>query len=163
VRYRHTDSDIYRTGRQQLFIEALKSRLRTALSPTSLPLEVPKLVGVLKHNIEIGKAGGGQVELGELTKYLGLLSHLPPGHPIPPNACPYSTPPAGADVESVPQSPIDGAGHSFLNPDVRETTAVGNQFGAHTATPKKKKTKVHKLPASQVSVLVLNAGTSAGE
>ncbi len=78
VRYRHTDSDIYRTGRQQLFIEALKSRLRTALSPTSLPLEVPKLVGVLKHNIEIGKAGGGSVDLGELDEV--------PRPPVPPAA-----------------------------------------------------------------------------
>ena len=55
VRYRHTDSDIYRTGTQQLFIEALKSRLRTALSPSSLPLEVPKLVGALKHNSRSGR------------------------------------------------------------------------------------------------------------
>src|SRR5215475_8420418 len=113
VRYRHTDSDIYRTGRQQLFIEALKSRLRTALSPTSLPLEVPKLVGVLKHNIEIGKAGGGQVELGELTKYLGLLYHLPPGHlfrnSIPLNDFHYVTTSAGADVVTAPQSAISGA------------------------------------------------------
>ena len=167
VRYRHTDSDIYRTGRQQLFIEALKSRLRTALSPTSLPLEVPKLVGVLKHNIEIGKAGGGSVNLDELTRYLGLLYHLPPGHlfrnSIPLSAFHYFTTSAGADVESVPQSAIDSAVHSFLNPDVRDSTAVSNQFGGHPKTPKKKKTKVHKLPKSQVSVLVLNAGPVAGE
>jgi LCP family protein required for cell wall assembly len=166
VRYRHTDSDIYRTGRQQLFIEALKSRLRTALSPTSLPLEVPKLVGVLKHNIEIGKAGGGSVNFGELTKYLGLLYHLPPGHlfrnSIPLNDFHYFTTSAGADVESAPPSAIASAVHGFLHPDVRETTVVGAQFGAHKTTPKKK-TKVHKLPASAVSVLVLNAGAAAGE
>jgi LCP family protein required for cell wall assembly len=166
VRYRHTDSDIYRTGRQQLFIEALKSRLRTALSPTSLPLEVPKLVGVLKHNIEIGKAGGGSVNFDELTRYLGLLYHLPPGHlfrnSIPLNDFHYFTTAAGADVESVPQSAIDGAVHSFLNPDVRETTAVSNQVGGRLKTPKKK-VKLHQLPKSQISVLVLNAGTVAGE
>src|SRR5581483_2022651 len=102
VRFRHTDSDIYRTGRQQLFIEALKSRLRNALSLTSLPLEVPKLVGVLKHNIEIGKAGGGSVDYGELTKYLGLLYHLPPGHlfrnQIPLNDFHYFTTAGGAAV-----------------------------------------------------------------
>src|SRR5205823_5862079 len=48
VRYRHTDSDIYRTGRQQLFLDALKSRLKTGLSITNLPFEIPKLVHVLK-------------------------------------------------------------------------------------------------------------------
>ena len=165
VRYRHTDSDIYRTGRQQLFIEALKSRLRTALSPTSLPLEVPKLVGVLKHNIEIGKAGGGSVDFGELTKYLGLLYQLPPGHlfrnAIPLNAFHYFTTSAGADVESASPAAIATAVHSFLNPDVRQTQAVNVQFGGHK--PAKKKTKQHKLPRSQVSVLVLNAGTAPGE
>jgi LCP family protein required for cell wall assembly len=166
VRYRHTDSDIYRTGRQQLFIEALKSRLRTALSPTSLPLEVPKLVGVLKHNIEIGKAGGGSVDFGELTKYLGLLYHLPPGHlfrnAIPLNDFHYFTTSAGADVESAPPSAIAAAVHGFLNPDVREVQAVNTQFGGRPKTPKKKTTH-HPLPRSQVSVLVLNAGTAAGE
>jgi LCP family protein required for cell wall assembly len=164
VRYRHTDSDIYRTGRQQLFIEALKSRLRTALSPTSLPLEVPKLVGVLKHNIEIGKAGGGSVDLNELTKYLGLLYHLPPGHlfrnAIPLNDFHYFMTSDGAAVESAPQSAIDQAVHSFLNPDVRVAQAVNGQFGGHK--PVKKKTKQHKLPRSQISVLVLNAGTAPG-
>ncbi len=165
VRYRHTDSDIYRTGRQQLFIEALKSRLRTALSPTSLPLEVPKLVNVLKHNIEIGKAGGGSVNFGELTKYLGLLYHLPPGHlfrnAIPLNDFHYFTTSAGAEVESASPAAIAAAVHSFLTPDVREAQAVNTQFGGRPKTPKK--TKQHKLPRSQVSVLVLNGGTVAGE
>jgi LCP family protein required for cell wall assembly len=167
VRYRHTDSDIYRTGRQQLFIEALKSRLRTALTPASLPLEVPKLVGVLKHNIEIGKAGGGSVNFDELTRYLGLMYHLPPGHlfrnSIPLNDFHYFTTPGGADVESAPQSAINAAVHSFLNPDVRDTSAVSSQVGGHVNAPKKKKSKVHTLPKSQVSVLVLNAGPVAGE
>jgi LCP family protein required for cell wall assembly len=165
VRYRHTDSDIYRTGRQQLFIEALKSRLRTAISPSSVLTEVPKLIGVLKRNIEIGKAGGGAVDLGELTKYLGLLYHLPPGHlfrnAIPLNDFHYFTTSAGADVESAPPSAIAAAVHSFLNPDVRDVQAVNTQFGGRPTTPKK--TKQHKLPTSQVSVLVLNGGTVAGE
>jgi LCP family protein required for cell wall assembly len=165
VRYRHTDSDIYRTGRQQLFIEALKSRLRTALSLTSLPLEVPKLVGVLKHNIEIGKAGGGSVDYGELTKYLGLLYHLPPGHlfrnAIPLSAFHYFVTSAGADVESASPGAIATAVHSFLNPDVRDAQAVNGQFGGHK--PAKKKPKQHKLPRSQISVLALNAGTIPGE
>ena len=166
VRYRHTDSDIYRTGRQQLFIEALKSRLRTALSPTSLPLEVPKLVGVLKRNIEIGKAGGGSVNLDELTKYLGLLYHLPPGHlfrnAIPLNSFHYFVTPAGADVESASPSAISAAVQSFLHPDIRQTQAVNSQYGGKPKTPKKTK-KQPKLPRSQISVLVLNAGHTAGE
>jgi LCP family protein required for cell wall assembly len=166
VRYRHTDSDIYRNGRQQLFIEALKSRLRSSISPSSVVTEVPKLIGVLKHNIEIGKAGAKSVSFGELTKYLGLLYHLPPGHlfrnSIPLSDFSYVTTSAGADVVTAPQSAIAGAVHRFLNPDVRDAQAVGAQVGVRTTTPKKK-AKQHKLPPSQVSVLVLNAGNVAGE
>jgi LCP family protein required for cell wall assembly len=165
VRYRHTDSDIYRTGRQQLFIDALKSRLRGVISPTSVVTEVPKLIGVLKHNIEIGKAGGGSVNINELTKYLGLLYHLPAGHlfrnAIPLSAFHYFTTSSGADVESASPTAIATAVHSFLNPDVRQAQAVNGQFGGHK--PTKKKTKQHKLPRSQISVLVLNAGTVAGQ
>ena len=166
VRYRHTDSDIYRTGRQQLFIEALKSRLRTALSLTNLPFEVPKLIGVLKHNIEVGKAGGGPVDYGELTKYLGLIYHLPPGHLFR-NAVPladfhYFTTPGGADVESTSPGAIAAAVQRFTHPDVREAQAVNNQFGSHPKRSKKP-TKQHKLPKSKISVLVLNAGTVPGE
>ncbi|MGH3056308.1 MAG: LytR C-terminal domain-containing protein, partial [Gaiellaceae bacterium] len=130
-----------------------------------LPLEVPRLVGVLKHNIEIGKAGGGSVDYGELTKYLGLMYHLPPGHlfrnAIPLNAFHYFTTSAGADVESASPGAIATAVHSFLNPDVRDAQAVNGQFGGHK--PAKKKPKQHKLPRSQVSTLVLNAGTVTGQ
>jgi LCP family protein required for cell wall assembly len=163
VRYRHTDSDIYRTGRQQLFLEALKSRLRTGLSV----FDAPKLVSDLKKNIEVAKGGGGSVTIKELESYLGVAYGLPAGHlfrnQIPIADLQNVVTSGGADVLQASPGAVATAVHSFLNPDVRETTAVGNQYGAHETTPKKKKTKLHKLPASQVSVLVLNAGTSAGE
>ena len=167
VRYRHTDSDIYRTGRQQLFIEALKSRLRTSLSISNLPFEVPKLIHVLKDNIKVVKAGNLSVGFDELTKYLNLIYSLPPGHlfrnQIPYPAFHFFTTSAGADVESASPAAIAAAVHSFQNPDLRQTQVVSGQFGGVKKTPKKKKTKVRKLPRSQVSVLVLNAGNVPGE
>ncbi|MFL5943217.1 MAG: LCP family protein, partial [Gaiellaceae bacterium] len=80
VRFRHFDNDIYRTGRQQQFIEALKGRLRTSLSPSSLLTEVPQLMGALKGNLQVAKAGGGAPGFKELESYLGVAYHLPPGH-----------------------------------------------------------------------------------
>jgi LCP family protein required for cell wall assembly len=166
VRYRHTDSDLYRNGRQQLFIDAHKSRLRTSLSLTSLPLEVPKLVRVLKDNIKVVKAGGQQVELRELTKYLGLIYNLPPGHmfrnAIPLHDVNYVTTAAGADVVTAPASAIAAAVQSFRHPDVRAVSMVNAQFGGKPKTPKKTK-KQPRLPKSQVSVLVLNGSNVAGE
>lgn len=162
VRYRHTDSDIYRTGRQQLFLDALKSRLKTGLSI----FDAPKLIGDLKHNVEVAKGGAGDVTPAELESYLGLAYSLPPGHlfrnAIPLNDFHYFVTSAGADVESAPASSIAAAVQSFLHPDVRQVDAVNSQFGGKPKTPKKTK-KHHKLPKSQVSVLVLNAGTVAGQ
>jgi LCP family protein required for cell wall assembly len=161
VRYRHTDSDIYRTGRQQIFLDALKSRLKTGLSI----LDAPKLIGDLKHNVEIAKGGGGSVTPDELKSYLGLLYGLPAGHlfrnAIPLNDFHYFVTAGGADVESAPQSSIDQAVQSFLHPDVRDAEAVNAQFGGHRKV--KKKPKQPKLARSKISVLVLNAGRTPGE
>src|SRR3954451_13367379 len=161
VRYRHTDSDIYRTGRQQLFLDALKSRLKSGLSI----LSAPKLIGDLKHNVEIAKGGGGSITPGELESYLGLVYGLPAGHLFR-NAIPVNdfqnVVIGGADVLQTDPSNIAAAVHSFLHPDVREVQAVNNQFGGKPKTPKKK-TKQHRLSKSQISVLVLNAGRVAGQ
>jgi LCP family protein required for cell wall assembly len=161
VRYRHTDSDIYRTGRQQLFLDALKSRVKTSLSI----LNALKVIGDLKHNVEIARGGGGTVTADELKSYLGLLSGLPAGHlfrnAIPLNDFHYFVTPGGADVESAPQSSIDRAVQGFLHPDVREAEAVNAQFGG--GSKPRKKAKQHKLPKHAISVLVLNAGTVPGE
>jgi LCP family protein required for cell wall assembly len=160
VRYRHTDSDIYRTGRQQLFLEALKSRLKTSLSIT----DAPKLIGDLKKNVEVARGGGGSVTLNELESYLGLTYHLPAGHLFRnqiPIADLQNTVIGGADVLQATPGAVATAVHSFLHPDVRDAAAVNAQYLGHRPT-KKKKTKVHKLPKGQISVLVLNAGRAAG-
>ena len=49
VRYRHTDSDLYRLARQQLFVKAVKQRL-----PHFSPLDLPRLVKVITTNVEVG-------------------------------------------------------------------------------------------------------------
>jgi LCP family protein required for cell wall assembly len=161
VRYRHTDSDIYRTGRQQLFIEALKSRLRTSLKLSNFFFKLPGIIGVLKHNIEIASASGQKVGLGTLKSYLGLLYDLPPGHlirnQIPINDFHYFTTAGGADVESAPASSIAAAVDRFTHPVVPPAAASGHKKKSGP------KNKVPKLPKSQISTLVLNGGTVAGE
>jgi LCP family protein required for cell wall assembly len=165
VRFRHFDNDIYRTGRQQQFIEALKARLRTSLSTSSLLTEVPALMGALKGNLQVAKAGGGAVTIKELESYLGVAYHLPPGHLFR-NQIPYSSfhffvTPGGADVESASQGAISAAVQSFLHPDVSESARVSAQLVGH---PKPKKApKQHPLKRAQISVLVLNANNVPGE
>ena len=166
VRYRHTDSDIYRTGRQQLFIEALKSRLRSG----PLTVEDPA------RGSEARRCAQAQHRDRQGGRWRGRLqrAHEVPRPPVPPAAGPSL--PQRDPAQRLPllrdlgrrrrgvglAEAIAGAVHSFLNPDVRDAQAVNTQFGGKPKTPKKK-TKVHKLPKSQVSVLVLNAGTVAGQ
>jgi LCP family protein required for cell wall assembly len=161
VRFRHFDSDIYRTGRQQLFIEALKNRLKQTFSI----FELPGLIGSLKRNIEVARGGGGAVTLSELESYLGLAYHLPPGHllrdQIPITELSNYTTPGGADVLQAAPGAIAGAVHSFLHPAIRASEALNVQFLGHRKTNKGK--KQHKLAKSRISVLVLNAGTVAGK
>jgi hypothetical protein len=165
VRFRHFDSDIYRTGRQQLFTEALKSRLRSSLSASSLLTEVPKLIHVLKGNLEVATAGGGSPSINEVLAYVGVMYHLPAGHlfrnQIPLQDFHFFVTSGGADVESAPQSVIDKAVQSFRNPDVRESAALNAQLLGHRKHTKAK--KQHPLAKSQISVLVLNAGRVPGE
>jgi LCP family protein required for cell wall assembly len=162
VRYRHTDSDIYRTGRQQLFLDALRSRLKTGLSI----FDAPKLIGDLKHNVEIAKGGGGSVTPKELQAYLGLVYRLPAGHlfrnQIPVDDFQNIVTSAGADVLQASPGVVSAAVRRFLHPDVREAQAVSNQV-AGVPKSSNKKPKVHKLAKSDISVLVLNAGTTPGE
>ena len=165
VRFRHFDNDIYRTGRQQQFIEALKSRLRTSLSPSSLLTEIPQLMGALKGNLQVAKAGGGAPSLTEIESYLGVAYHLPAGHlfrnQIPYAAFHFFVTPGGADVESASPGAINAAVQSFLHPDVSESARVSSQL---VGGPKPKHTqKRHPLPKREVSVLVLNAGRVPGE
>ena len=161
VRFRHTDSDIYRTGRQQLFIEALKSRLRTSLSISNFFYKLPGIIGVLKHNIEVGTATGQHVDLGTMKSYLGLLYDLPPGHLIR-NQIPIgdlqSTVIGGADVLQASPGAVAAAVQRFLHPVVPPSAS---DTGHKSKTGPKK--KVPKLPKSQISTLVLNAGTITGE
>jgi LCP family protein required for cell wall assembly len=162
VRFRHLDSDIYRTGRQQLFMEALKARLRTSISLSNI-FTIPKLIGALKGNLEVAKAGGGSVTQGELLSYLGLMYHLPPGHlfrdQIPEPEF-QNVVIGGADELTAPQSAIDAAVGRFVHPVIKPPRQVGIPGSPAVHHSKK---KGPKLRPRQNSVLVLNGGTMAGE
>jgi len=156
VRYRHTDSDIYRLARQQLFLDALKSRLARNLSIT----DIPKLIGAVKGSVEIARGGGGAPRMTEVQSYAGLAYRLPAGHLFrnsidPSQLQPYG--PSGAELIA-PQSAIDNVVASFLHPDLTLPTRATDE--ALGITPKHAKHKA--LKPSQISTLVLNAGNVAG-
>jgi LCP family protein required for cell wall assembly len=155
VRFRHTDSDLYRLARQQLFLEALKDRLASGFSIFS----IPQLIGAMKKNIEVARGGtSGTPSMSEIQSYVGLGYHLPPGHLFRVGIdnlqdCGFQ----GAEVCAT-NGDIQGAVDSFMHPDVTlPARADRSALGLKPKAPKQT-----ELKASDISTLVLNGTTIAG-
>ena len=155
VRFRHTDSDLYRLARQQLFIEALKDRLASSMSIT----EIPKVIGALKGSVTVVRAAGGAVGLNEIESYAGLAYKLPPGHLFRTsvqNLQPYG--PYGAELIAS-TSDVEAAVNTFAHPDVTlAKRANASALGIKIKPPKAQKA----LTPSQITTLVLNGTTIGG-
>ncbi len=80
VRYRHTDSDIYRNARQQQFLQALKQQFRSSITAFNAQFKLPSLVSAVTHSVEVGEGGGRQISPGTVYSYAKFVLGLPPGH-----------------------------------------------------------------------------------
>jgi LCP family protein required for cell wall assembly len=151
VRFRHTDSDLYRLARQQLFVTALRDRLGSSFSI----FDVPKIIGALKGNVTIAQGGGGSVPMTTALAYIQFAHGLSSGHFFR-NAIDRNEL-SGIDTLTAPQSAIDEAVRSFEHPDIQaprqaNRAALGLKPIQHKA----------KLKPAQISTLVLNGTTVAG-
>jgi LCP family protein required for cell wall assembly len=149
VRYRHTDSDLFRLARQQQFVKALKQQISSGFSI----LKALRVVSAISHNVEIGQAGGGSLAKA-ITRYTAFAYGLPSGHffqaKIDPNLL------QGTNELIAPTSAIQAAVRDFETPDVeapRNATAV--TFGRKAAGLK-------TLPPSRITVSVLNGNGVEG-
>jgi LCP family protein required for cell wall assembly len=149
VRYRHTDSDLYRNARQQLFLDSLKDRLASSFHLT----EIPGLVGAVKGSVEVAQAGGGAPALNVIESYVGLGYRLPAGHLFRtqiPNLleCGY----LNAEI-CASDTDIQSAAQKFMHPDV----TVSKRANCQVIVCKKKPVTAPKaLDPAAVSTLVLN-------
>ena len=75
VRYRHTDSDLYRVARQQQFVKSFKSQIQDAFGPASLP----KIVNAITKNVEVAQGGGADVDGRTVLSYALFAYGLPRG------------------------------------------------------------------------------------
>jgi LCP family protein required for cell wall assembly len=154
VRFRHTDSDLYRLARQQLFLEALKDRLASSFSL----LEIPQIIGAVKGNVEVVKPGAGAPTIKEIQSYAGLGYRLPPGHLFR-NSIPNLTDCGylNAEVCANP-SDVDSAVSAFSNPDVTLANRANRvALGRKVTAPVTK-----DLKPAEISTLVLNGTTVPG-
>ena len=151
VRFRHTDSDLYRLARQQLFLDALKDRLSSSFSLTN----IPGLIGAVKGSVEVAQAGGGAPSFSVIQSYMGLGYHLPPGHLFRTtieNAteCGY----LNAEICASP-SDVSAAADKFMHPDV----TLSNRADCQVIGCKPKVHAVKQSKPSDVTTLVLNGTT----
>jgi LCP family protein required for cell wall assembly len=147
VRYRHTDSDFYRVARQQQFVKATKFQFAHNFSV----LSVPKIIGAITKNVEVGVGGGGELSPRTVVSYALFAYRLPHGHF-------FQTQIQGltgySDLQTDPSN-IQAAVQDWLNPDVEAATvatdvALGRKVKTKTPTP------------AQTTITVLNGNGVAG-
>jgi LCP family protein required for cell wall assembly len=155
VRFRHTDSDIYRNARQQLFLEALKDRLASSFSL----FQLPQLIGAVKHSVEIARGGSsGAPSASEIESYVGLGYHLKSGHMFRVNIDNLQDCGAFNAEVCAAQSDVQAAAASFLHPDV----SLPSRANAAALGVKVKPPKQPALKRAQITALVLNGTTVLG-
>jgi LCP family protein required for cell wall assembly len=149
VRYRHTDSDLYRLARQQSFVKAMKQTMRHKWKN---PKNVFKIIGALRKNVQIGQGGGKGVDPDTLKSYLLFAYALPAGNFFQVKIGGLS----GTNELRTDSSNIQAAVDEFEHPDV-EAPRKATAQALHRNLSK----KTGPSPKS-VSLVVLNGNGRAG-
>ena len=158
VRYRHTDSDLFRIARQQLFVHAFKDQIESAFSITTLP----KLINVITSNVEVGQGGGEDVSGKTVLSYALLAYSLPSGHVFQSRIEGLE---GYADLTTAPDN-IRRAVDGFTHPDVespRKATAVALGEKVKLKVPAPKETTITVLNGNGVTGSASNAGYLLGQ
>jgi LCP family protein required for cell wall assembly len=145
VRYRHTDSDLFRVARQQQFVKAMKYQLSHSFSITS----VPKIIGALTKNVEVGVGGGGELSGRTVLSYALFAYRLPSGHFIQTQLQGLT----GYSDLRTDSSNIQAAVQQWESPDVsagKVANAVALGTKVHTTTPKPAETTITVLNGNGV-------------
>jgi LCP family protein required for cell wall assembly len=141
VRYRHTDSDLYRVARQQQFVKAFKSQVQEHFGPTSLP----KVVDAITNNVEVAQGGGRDVEGRTVLSYALFAYGLPPGSV-------FQTKIEGLEgfaELTTAQENVQRAVDTFSHPDVESSEKA-------TAVALGEKSKRSALTPRETTITVLN-------
>jgi LCP family protein required for cell wall assembly len=148
VRFRHTDNDLFRVARQQMFVRAAKEQLARYSR-----FHVSSLLGAIKKNVEVGRAGGSGVSLSTMINYALFFHGLPGGHFVQVHIQGLQ---GESDLYTAPQN-ISAAVQEFMHPD---PTAPAKANAA--ALNEKYRPKVHGINPRSIFVTVLNANGVTG-
>src|SRR5689334_2030878 len=150
VRFRHTDSDLYRLARQQLFVGAARQQIAKSLGLSTV-LGIVNTI-TQNHYMEVER-GGRAVNLGDIKKYASFAYNLPNGHVFQVKIQNI----VGENELSTDQSNVESAVQQFMNPDVGEASVQ-----TATALGRKVPAKRRTIPPKDVTLTVLNGNGVAG-
>jgi LCP family protein required for cell wall assembly len=154
VRFRHTDSDLYRLAREQEFVRAVKEQVADNFNP----LRLPGLVSAVTSNIHL--ASKTRVSDSTVLEYALFGATLPAGHvyQVSISAAQLSAVLVGGadELGATPQT-IEQAVSQFEHPEV-----VGAQAKLHHAAAAKAAPRVKAPPVSATTLTVLNGNGVPG-
>ena len=147
VRFRHTDSDLFRNARQQLFVRSFKDQIKASFSAVKLP----RVIKVITSNVEVAQGGGKDVSPKTVLSY-GLLAYsLPPGHVFQSRIDGLE---GFSDLTTATEN-VQRAVREFANPDVESPRKA-------TAVALGEKVKKKAPPPRDTAVTVLNGNGVSG-
>ena len=158
VRYRHTDSDLYRVARQQQFVKAFRGQVQQSFAPTALP----KVVNAVTNNVEVAQGGGQDVDGRTVLSYALFAYGLPKGRV-------FQTRIEGlegfAELTTSSEN-LTRAVQTFTHPDVessRKATAVALGEKVKRSVPAPRDTTVTVLNGNGVTGSASTAGYQLGQ
>jgi LCP family protein required for cell wall assembly len=152
VRYRHTDNDLYRVARQQLFVRAFKDQIKSSIGP----LDLPKVIRTITQNVEVAEGGSEAIDFQTVLRYALLAYSLPPGHFFQSKL--EGIEENGSFDLLVSQQNIDKAVQEFTHPDIESP-----QKATQVALNEKPKAVADRAPPpGQTTVTVLNGNGVTG-
>ncbi len=158
VRFRHTDSDLYRVARQQQFVKAFKNEIKQSFAPTSLP----KVVNAITKNVEVAQGGGKDVAGRTVLSYALFAYGLPRGRV-------FQTRIEGLEgfaELTTDSSNVTRAVDTFTHPDVESSekaTAVALGQKLRRSTPAPRDTTVTVLNGNGRTGSASSAGGQLGD
>jgi LCP family protein required for cell wall assembly len=147
VRYRHTDSDLYRVARQQQFVKAFKGQVQEDFGLGTLL----KVVDTITDHVEVAQGGGRPVDGRTVASYARFAYELPRGRV-------FQTRIEGLEgfAELTTDSAnIDRAVQTFTHPDIESPDKA-------TAVALGEKRKRKALAPRDTTITVLNGNGVTG-
>ena len=142
ARYRHTDNDVFRTLRQQLFVKSFKQQVEAEVDPIGLP----GLVKTLVENVEIQQGGRRDIDRDTILRYARFVYELPSGafHQVRLGSDSFTEDAGGALLAS--SETLGRALNEFRRPDAdAPTKAADVATGKKPETPKAASTTISLL------------------